>query len=150
MKLAEALQERADLNRRIDQLRYRLENSALVQEGERPAEAPEELLAELEQCTARLEELMARINLTNAQTKADGITLTELIAKKDALALKINVYRDFLQTAGQTARRATRSEIKIFSTVDVAVLQKTVDQMSRQLRLLDNKLQQTNWSTELS
>ena len=63
--------------------------------------------------------------------------------------LKINVYRDFLQTAGQTARRATRSEIKIFSTVDVAVLQKTVDQMSRQLRLLDNKLQQTNWSTDL-
>ena len=37
MKLAEALQERADLNRRIEQLRNRLENSALVQEGERPA-----------------------------------------------------------------------------------------------------------------
>ena len=44
MKLAEALQERADLNRRIEQLRNRLENSALVQEGERPAEAPEVLL----------------------------------------------------------------------------------------------------------
>ena len=36
MKLAEALQERADLNIRIQQLRSRLENNALVQEGEQP------------------------------------------------------------------------------------------------------------------
>ena len=36
MKLAEALQERADLNRRIEQLRDRLENNALVQEGRPP------------------------------------------------------------------------------------------------------------------
>lgn len=149
MKLAEALQERADLNRRIDQLRDRLENNALVQEGERPAEDPVQLLEELEHCTARLEELMGRINLANSKTVADGMTLTELIAKKDALTLKLGVYRDFLQTAAQTARRATRSEIKIFSTVNVAELQKNVDQMARELRLLDNKLQQTNWSVEL-
>lgn len=57
----------ADLNRRIEQLRNRLENSALVQEGERPAEAPEVLLEELEHCAARLEELMVRINLTNSE-----------------------------------------------------------------------------------
>ena len=140
MKLAEALQERADLNRRIEQLRNRLENSALVQEGARPAEAPEVLL----------EELMVRINLTNSRTMVDGLTLTELIAKKDCLSLKISVYRDLLQQAGQTTRRATRSEIKILSTVDVAQLQKDTDRMAQRLRLLDNKLQQTNWSTELS
>ena len=44
MKLAEALQERADLNRRIEQLRYRLGNNALMQEGEKPAEDPAALL----------------------------------------------------------------------------------------------------------
>ena len=149
MKLAEALQERADLNRRIDQLRDRLFNNALVQEGERPAEEPVALLDELERCTARLEELMAQINLTNSKTVVDGATLTELIARKDCLTLKIGVYRDFLQQAGQTARRATRSEIKILSTVNVSQLQKDVDAMARDLRLLDNRLQQTNWSTEL-
>ena len=36
MKLAEALQERADLNRLIQQLRQRLSNNAAVQEGEVP------------------------------------------------------------------------------------------------------------------
>ena len=34
MKLAEALQERADLNKKIDELRRRLGNCILVQEGE--------------------------------------------------------------------------------------------------------------------
>jgi len=34
MKLAEALQERADINKRISELRRRLENCLLVQEGE--------------------------------------------------------------------------------------------------------------------
>ena len=47
MKLAEALQERADLNRRIAQLRSRLESNALVQEGEKPAEDPNELWQEM-------------------------------------------------------------------------------------------------------
>ena len=48
MKLAETLQERADLNRRIEQLRYRLSNNVLVQEGEKPLRTPAALLEELE------------------------------------------------------------------------------------------------------
>ena len=44
MKLAEALQERADLNRRIEQLRARIQTNALVQEGEKPAEDPQKLI----------------------------------------------------------------------------------------------------------
>ena len=43
MKLAEALQERADLNRNIEQLKNRLSSNALVQEGEQPVECPENL-----------------------------------------------------------------------------------------------------------
>ena len=53
------------------------------------------------------------------------------------------------KSTGLLGHRATRSEIRIRSTVPVAQLQKTVDQMSRELRLLDNQIQQTNWTTEL-
>lgn len=70
------------------------------------------LLEELEHCAARLEELMVRINLTNSRTMVDGLTLTELIAKKDCLSLKISVYRDLLQQAGQTTRRATALRLR--------------------------------------
>ena len=149
MKLAEALQERADLNRRIEQLRSRLDSNALVQEGEKPAEDPEQLLKELDGCTARLEQLMASINRTNCETVVEGKTLTEMIARKDALLLRLSVYRDLVNTASQTARRATRSEIKILSTINVKQTQQMVDQMAKELRLLDNQLQQANWLTEL-
>ena len=80
MKLAEALQERADLNRNIEQLRKRLNSNVLVQEGERTAEEPERLKRELDASVERLAYLISRINLTNSQTKVDGRTLTELIA----------------------------------------------------------------------
>lgn len=149
MKLAEALQERADLNRQIEQLKVRLSNNAIVQEGETSAEDPKVLLSELNNSIAKLEELIGRINLTNCATVVDGKTLTELIARKDCLSIKISAYQNFVNQASQTARRATRTEIKILSTVDVKDLQKQIDKLSKELRLLDNKIQETNWTTEL-
>ena len=47
MKLAEALNQRADLQKRIAQLRERLSNNVKVQEGDQPAENPEDLFKEL-------------------------------------------------------------------------------------------------------
>ncbi len=58
------------LQTRIRQLESRLDNNALVQEGESPAEDPMELLRELEEDYAQLEELIARINRTNSTTEA--------------------------------------------------------------------------------
>lgn len=149
MKLAEALQERADLNRRIQQLQQRLKNNAVVQEGERPAEEPVELLAELDGCVSNLERLIAQINLTNCRTEVDGKTLTELLARRDTLKLKLSAYRDLAQSASQLGHRGMRSEIKWLSTVNVKELQKQVDQMAKELRLLDNSIQAANWATEL-
>lgn len=149
MKLAEALQERADLNRRIEQLRYRLSNNVLVQEGEKPLEDPTALLEELESSLARLEWLIARINLTNCAIKVEGRSLTELIARRDVLSLRAEAYRRLVEEASQNTHRATRTEIKILSAVDVPALQRQADDASRELRLLDNTLQATNWTADL-
>lgn len=149
MKLAEALQERADLNTRIEQLRSRLCMNATVQEGEKPAEDPAALLAETEGCLNRLETLMAQINLTNSRTVAEGKTLTEWIAARDALKLRIQLLRDTRDAASRLSQRATRSEIKILSTLDVPSLQKQLDEACAQLRRTDNLIQQQNWLTEL-
>lgn len=149
MKLAEALQERADLNRRIEQLRYRLSNNVLVQEGEKPLEDPAALLEELESSFTRLEWLIARINLTNCAVKVEGSSLTELIARRDVLSLRAEAYRRLVEEASQNTHRATRTEIKILSAVDVPALQRQADDASRELRLLDNTLQATNWTADL-
>lgn len=80
MKLANALSLRSELQTRIRQLESRLDNNALVQEGESPAEDPMELLRELEEDYAQLEELIARINRTNSTTEAgEGRTLSDLL-----------------------------------------------------------------------
>ena len=149
MKLAEALQERADLNRRIEQLRYRLNNNVLVQEGEKPLEDPAALLEELESSFTRLEWLIARINLTNCAVKVEGRSLTELIARRDVLSLRAEAYRRLVEEASQNTHRATRTEIKNLSAVDVPALQRQADDASRELRLLDNTLQATNWTADL-
>lgn len=149
MKLAEALQERADLNRRIEQLRYRLNNNVLVQESEKPLEDPAALLEELESSFTRLEWLIARINLTNCAIKVEGRSLTELIARRDVLSLRAEAYRRLVEEASQNTHRATRTEIKILSAVDVPALQRQADDASRELRLLDNTLQATNWTADL-
>ena len=149
MRLAEALNERADIQRRIAQLESRLIDNAKVQEGEEPAERPEDLLAELDGLFSRLEELMSKINWTNSQTIQEGHTMTQLLARRDCLTRKIGVLRSFLQSASATVSRATRSEIKIKSTVSVAKMQKQVDGLSKELRELDSAIQALNWTTNL-
>lgn len=149
MKLAEALQERADLNRKIEELKRRLSNVILVQEGEEPAEAPAALLQALDDAAARLEYLMAAINLTNCRTKVNGETLTALIARKDALLVRLAAYRDLVYQAGQNTSRARGTEIRVKATLKAAELQKAVDTMAKEVRLLDNLLQETNWKTRL-
>lgn len=149
MKLAQALANRADCQRRIEQLRQRLVANAKVQEGEQPAEDPVALMAELQTACSQLEDLVARINLTNAQVASDGETLTALLARRDRLKLQVGVMRDFANSASATVMRGMRSEIKILSAVPVAPLQKQVDDLSKQLRELDDRIQELNWTTEL-
>lgn len=151
MKLAVALQERNDLNKKIVQLNYRLELNAVVQDGEKTGENPEELLEELNECYRNLEDLIGRINKTNCQTitSYNNLSLTELIAKKDVLIQKINSYRSLADTASNLVTRVSRSEIKIFSNVDVKKIQKDIDKMSKELRLVENTIEETNWQIEL-
>lgn len=149
MKLAEALQERADLVRKINQIRSRLSNNVLIQEGEKPAEDPYELLDELEKSIANYEVLISRINLTNCNTVVKGKTLTELLALKDALTLKAAAYREVIDEGSRNTDRARHTEIKILSSVNVASLQKKYDQIAKELRMVDNSIQETNWNTEL-
>ena len=149
MKLAEALQERADILTNIEQLKRRLMNNVLVQEGEVPTEDPADLKKELDGSLARLTKLVFAINKTNCLTLSDGASLTQLIAERDSLSDKISAYRDIAYTASQTARRASHTEIKILATIDVKKWQSEIDVMSKELRLLNNRLQQCNWNTDL-
>ena len=149
MKLAEALNQRADLQKRIAQLKERLNNNVKVQEGDFPAEDPKDLFTEIDASIAQLKDIIYRINKTNLETSVDGRSLTDIIAEKDTLSLKISTLREVLENANVRSDRYSRNEIKFVRTIDIAKLQKQIDDLSKELRELDVKLQQANWSTEL-
>lgn len=149
MKLATALTERSDLQRRIAELSSRLANNAKVQEGDSPSEQPAALMAELDSSIARLEELIARINLTNSLAVSDGKTMTQLLAHRDCLKYKLRIWRGFLDAASNRIDRYSKAEIKILSTVSVSDLQRDLDALSKELREVNERIQELNWTTEL-
>lgn len=151
MKLAEALINRADAQKRIQQLRERLQRNALVQEGEQPHEDPQALLEELARALNEFTRLVKQINRTNAATSFDETrTLTDVLADRDALMTERSVISGIIATAtNQNNFRYSRSEIKQVATVDVAVLQSRVDDLSRRYRELDSAVQQMNWQVDL-
>ena len=150
MKLAEALSIRKDLQKRVQQIGKSLEDNVKVQEGEEPAEKPDELLKELDECLKKLEDLILRINLTNVKTINEaGKTLTQLMAEKDILTLRISTLRSTYERASAQRDCYSRSEIKMLTTINVKQLRKQIDDYSVQLRKLDMEIQSMNFQTEL-
>ena len=149
MKLAEALSLRKDLQKKIDQLSSRLNQNVKIQEGDEPAEQPEELLKELDGCLNQLKDLILRINITNLHHECDGRTLTDMIAERDVLTKRISILRGIFDTLSQGQERYSRTEIKYVSTIDIKVLNKQIDCYSQQLRKLDMQIQAANFEVEL-
>ena len=149
MKLAEALILRADAQKRIEHLKQRLIRNAKVQEGDAPAEDPTELLAELERLADDLTGLIQRINRTNGRTILDGAALSDALARRDVLGVRQAVFRDLAQAATVDHGRYSRSEVKFVSTVAVAAIQRRADDLARERRELDARIQEINWTTEL-
>ena len=150
MKLAEALILRADCQKRLYKLKERLTRSVKIQEGEEPPEQPQELLQELNNLTNQLTDLIQKINRTNSSTMLeDNLSISDALAQRDSLQLKKSIYDSVIETAASRQDRYGRSEIKYLSTVNIAELQTQVDRMARDYRLLDTKIQQANWNTDL-
>ena len=136
MKLAEALSVRADLQKKVARLEERLQAVAKVQEG-------------LQQAIGELENLVFKINLTNLHTVRDGESITRMIARKDALTLNVNTLRNVLKTAAGRETRYSHNEIKYVKVIDTARLRKKIDTLSAELRKVELRIQEINWTVEL-
>ena len=153
MKLAEALTARADLQRRIEQLRARITANARYQEGEEPAEDAAALIVEADAALEQLRQLIRRINATNARLGlgADG-TMTDALAARDVLRLQHSLLADAAAAASganDQFLRQMRSELRQISALPVAELRANADRVAQELRELDNRIQQANWTNDL-
>ena len=85
---------RADLQKKVAQLKERIKESAKVQEGDEPCDNVEELYKELDEALVQLEDLIYRINITNVQIVQDGDSLTRLIANRDVLSMHVKALKE--------------------------------------------------------
>ena len=133
-------------------MRGRRQKSALFQEGESPPEDPQGLLEETERLVSESEGYERRINRTNLPAPlADGeTTLTDALARRDALTLRYGNLNILVSTASDRMPRYGRAEIRILSAVEVGPLRRRMDELARERRELDTAIQQANWATDLA
>lgn len=151
MKLAEALMERADKSRRMQDLRERIIRNAKHQEGDKPSEDPQALLSEYAVVAADFEQLVIKINLTNHKINiADGTSMVKALARRDSLKLRHALYKSLVAEATPKQDRYSKKEIKFVSSVNVQKMQVEADLVARNYRELDALIQQANWQNDLN
>lgn len=150
MKLAEALMLRADMQTKLVRLQSRIKANAVVQKGNKPQENPEQLLREAFKVLDELEDLITRINETNLRTKLpDGRTVSAAMAERNRLERQHALVLAADEANKSTPDRHGLSEIKWVPQLDSARLQRQADEISKQIRELNAKIQATNWKTDL-
>lgn len=150
MKLAEALIERADLQRRLSQLTQRLQQNAQYQEGESPTEDPNTLLQDYTQTAMQLKTLIVAINLANNRIQLEnGIAMVEALAERERLKAMHSMLIALANSATPEQNRYSRSEIKLLSAINVQEIRQQADHIAKQHRQLEVQIQQANWLNEI-
>ncbi len=150
LKLAEALLLRSEYQQRIESLKQRISDNVRIQENDTPHEKPDILLSEIVNISGQLCEIIKRINRNNSKIiLPDGQTMAEALVDRDMLLKERSILLGIVSKANERDYRLTHSEVRTYLTVDVAKLQKQIDELSRRYRELDTMIQSTNWTTEL-
>ena len=150
MKLAEALILRAGMMKRCHELENRILRNAKHQEGNAPAEDPNELLSDFNEIMKEFGKLVARINKTNISTILNAEkTICEALSERDVLGIRHELYSKLAGSATPQQDRYAKSEIRFVSSVNVRETQLESDRIAKAYRELDAEIQSKNWETEL-
>ena len=150
MKLAEALLLRSEHRAKVDKLESRIYNNAKVQEDMKPDEDPNQLLKELLTLHDNMATLIQQINVTNQTTMInDDLSVTDAIVLRESCRRKMEALHRVYDSASQRDFRLTRTEIKMNVVINLSDIQKKIDELSKEIRILDTTIQEKNWLTDL-
>lgn len=148
MKLGEALSLRAQQAGQLNDLRGRVSTNAVTQEGANAQEEPKQLLDEYEALSTAHTELVERINRTNVETG-----LINDLQRREHLRRLRNTWdmaADAVRSGvGGGSLRYMRSELRMVPQMQVSELQKRVDELTEEIRVLDVQVQGKNWQIDL-
>jgi hypothetical protein len=163
MLIAEALAERKDILKRLNEFPSKLADLATWDEDEENRPTPgqvEDLRADCSRDLDRFQELNVAINKANnemlVKTESGEMTVMEAVALRDRLALAQRVMskaEDAIDTkmGGDYNRysRRTKEDIKRNTLVAPREMARAEDALAGQIRRLDLAIQQVNWTQEL-
>lgn len=150
MKLAEALLIKSKLDEDIYNISQRINGNIFYQEGTKLNEDPNKLLNDLEEAFNKREDLIFRINKTNHETLFDDeISLANAIVKRNSLIKIASYYKSYLDAANSRTDRYSSSEIRQLLALDYDECMNRLNTTSEKARLMDIKIQEINWLTEL-
>ena len=150
MKLAEALLLRSEYKKKIENLQSRILANIKVQENDKPLENPLDLLNEFFELSEQLCLLIVRINACNNVTAlSTGQPLSAAIVERDMLMKKRNILAAIAAKAQEKDYRLTHAEVKMNVAVSIEDVQKQIDALSKEFRIIDTQIQGLNWTTDL-
>lgn len=150
MKLAEALLLRRDLEAKLNSLKQDTLTNALIQEGDILDISMDELIQDYQKENEEFSQLVVKINQRNATAtlyESDKL-IVEALEERESLRRLHKFFTDTIETANDI-RRFGRNEIRMVRTVDTKELTRKMNDVSKKLRELDSKIQQTNWLVDL-
>jgi hypothetical protein len=78
------------------------------------------------------------------------MTVTDALARRDMLRKRHQIRSQLAETATRPMPRGMRTEIRMVTAIDVRATRREVDDLARELRELDTRVQEINWTTELA
>lgn len=147
MKLAEALQNRVLLAQQIKDLQEAISSNIWTTEGEEPETSLDSMLTELTNLRKTLSKLILDINISNTLCG-----LTALISERDMLKASSTFAQGLVSTSSsnQVSRYGGSGGTKYKRNLSPVVARETYTKLSRELIALDTKIQELNWSVELT
>jgi translation initiation factor IF-1 len=152
MKIAEALNERKDLQVKLTQLKNQMKANVMIQEGDKVTANPEEVIAQYSDANKRLAHIITKINKLNTVTylvHMPELTLTQAIENREELRRQYDLVNSAIKTGEESTRMYSRSEIKMVRTIDLPKYHKLRDSLGKSIREYDTAIQETNWVTEI-
>lgn len=150
MKLAEALVLRADLQKKLENLKKRLANSVLKLDDIQVIEDPAILKLEADETIAILYSLIDRIYRTNQSViLPSGQSMVTVLAKRDELVERRKLLDYIINKSLPDSGLYFNERGKWQPAIDISTYQKQMDDIAMQIRRLNLGIQQTNWQVDL-
>lgn len=150
MKLAEALVLRADLQKKLENLKKRLANSVRKLDDIQVIEDPAALKLEADESITVLYSLIDLIYRTNQSVILPSRqSMVTVLAKRDELVERRKLLDYIINKSLLDSGLYFNEHGKWQPAIDISAYQKQMDDIAMQIRRLNLDIQQTNWQVDL-